>query len=538
MPPVAGTFFQADDVVTVRLSAPTGAAVTNRNLRLAVVCFTPCADVTQIEFHGSGSNISADDETERFVRIRLPDEASEDAAAIRLSNAPDDVVVIACLAFSARDSVFSAILPEDKAAGWSLRVASGASGSSTTHRLGSAPALSHSAGAGNHAAPPLTQLSPRSQPTALFGVYFDRRCTKHGQWELVAESSAICGQSWEPIINGVRNVVGLGRLGRIRVPPGSLEFVARAHEPQHPDYPMEPVGLAAKLRVAIGWDDMGGGSQWKSASTAAAGSADLDVACLAVDANCESIIATCFWAQLEVLGGSLEHSGDNLTGAGDGDDESITVSTMLVPPSVHSLVFVITSQNGTFGSCAKNIHFSASQQLPKTSSLASPQSPSEMSLLAFSSALEEPFSNTRAFVPCILMRSAPGSPIADGGRARTSGFWSLHVVMHDLQCIADMTAITDQRVRNKVLAFLKSSSPSSSPTGRIKFAVPAGSVRPRVVKQKPASWGSCPQQSPGGPSSAAPPSLARSATARTGFLDWRFLTVFAAFVALYGIMKL
>lgn len=39
--------------------------------------------------------------------------------------------------------------------------------------------------------------------------------------------------------------------------------------------------------------------------------------------------------------GSVVHSGDNLTGAGDGDDEVINVNLSAISPSVHKLVFVV-----------------------------------------------------------------------------------------------------------------------------------------------------------------------------------------------------
>jgi len=40
--------------------------------------------------------------------------------------------------------------------------------------------------------------------------------------------------------------------------------------------------------------------------------------------------------------GSVEHSGDNLTGAGDGDDEVIKVSLSLLPPAADKIVFPVT----------------------------------------------------------------------------------------------------------------------------------------------------------------------------------------------------
>jgi len=48
----------------------------------------------------------------------------------------------------------------------------------------------------------------------------------------------------------------------------------------------------------------------------------------------------------EAFEGAVEHSGDNLTGAGEGDDEQIAVRLGDLPPEVHALVFIITSFGG------------------------------------------------------------------------------------------------------------------------------------------------------------------------------------------------
>ncbi len=44
--------------------------------------------------------------------------------------------------------------------------------------------------------------------------------------------------------------------------------------------------------------------------------------------------------------GSLIHTGDNLTGKGEGDDESILLDLPRVPPSVVHIVFVVSSFSG------------------------------------------------------------------------------------------------------------------------------------------------------------------------------------------------
>ena len=51
--------------------------------------------------------------------------------------------------------------------------------------------------------------------------------------------------------------------------------------------------------------------------------------------------------------GSVVHSGDNLTGEGEGDDEVITVDLDRLPASVQTIVFVVSSFRGdTFDSIA------------------------------------------------------------------------------------------------------------------------------------------------------------------------------------------
>lgn len=58
--------------------------------------------------------------------------------------------------------------------------------------------------------------------------------------------------------------------------------------------------------------------------------------------------AVVFFNNLSVAG--LQHSGDNLTGEGDGDDEQITVDLAGVPQNVQEIAVVVASYSGeTFG---------------------------------------------------------------------------------------------------------------------------------------------------------------------------------------------
>lgn len=53
-----------------------------------------------------------------------------------------------------------------------------------------------------------------------------------------------------------------------------------------------------------------------------------------------------WFRQLSSKDGSIKHSGDNLTGEGDGDDETINVDLQRLPASVQHLVFTVNSFRG------------------------------------------------------------------------------------------------------------------------------------------------------------------------------------------------
>ncbi|AEI37931.1 TerD family protein [Zymomonas mobilis] len=72
---------------------------------------------------------------------------------------------------------------------------------------------------------------------------------------------------------------------------------------------------------------------------------DLDASCLLID-NKASIIDTVWFRQLQSKDGSVIHSGDNLTGDGEGDDEIIYVDLSKLPSSVLTLIFTINSFQG------------------------------------------------------------------------------------------------------------------------------------------------------------------------------------------------
>ena len=98
-----------------------------------------------------------------------------------------------------------------------------------------------------------------------------------------------------------------------------------------------------KIIMGLGWDAvktkgfLGFGSKTQEI--------DLDASCILFDEQGKQVDAAWF-RQLKSKDGSVVHTGDNRTGAGDGDDEQIMVDLTRVPAHVKSLVFTVNSFTG------------------------------------------------------------------------------------------------------------------------------------------------------------------------------------------------
>ena len=96
----------------------------------------------------------------------------------------------------------------------------------------------------------------------------------------------------------------------------------------------EAPGLTAVI-VGLGWD----------ARSTTGTEFDLDASAIMVDANGrvtpgdEGFV---FFNNLRSPDGSVEHTGDNLTGEGEGDDEQIKVDLAAVPAEVDKVVFPVS----------------------------------------------------------------------------------------------------------------------------------------------------------------------------------------------------
>lgn len=100
-------------------------------------------------------------------------------------------------------------------------------------------------------------------------------------------------------------------------------------------------GTLTRVRMGLGWDAM----KKKGLFGSKKQDIDLDASALLFDAGGQ-LVDSVWFQQLRSKDGSVQHTGDNLTGAGEGDDESILVDLTAVPAGVKTLVFVVNSFTG------------------------------------------------------------------------------------------------------------------------------------------------------------------------------------------------
>jgi tellurium resistance protein TerD len=95
----------------------------------------------------------------------------------------------------------------------------------------------------------------------------------------------------------------------------------------------EAPGLS-KMVIGLGWD--------ARATDGAAFDIDGSVFLLKADGKVRADVDMVFYNNLKSSDGSVTHSGDNKTGAGDGDDETVTVDLSLVPAEVDKIAVCVT----------------------------------------------------------------------------------------------------------------------------------------------------------------------------------------------------
>ncbi|GAA1897218.1 TerD family protein [Streptomyces durmitorensis] len=117
------------------------------------------------------------------------------------------------------------------------------------------------------------------------------------------------------------------------------------------------LGGVTRLSIGVSWDPTVGSSGGLMGKLRQKAGTDLDLIAIAMSGADPVRLAGL--DSLDPLGnGSLVHSGDNQTGKGDGDDETVTVEFERVPDNITSIVFVAAAykKRSAFQN-ARNISF-------------------------------------------------------------------------------------------------------------------------------------------------------------------------------------
>jgi len=96
-------------------------------------------------------------------------------------------------------------------------------------------------------------------------------------------------------------------------------------------------GTLKKVILGLGWDVADGGP-------------DIDCDAIAILCGENGKTAgrqdTVYFGNLKHPSGAVTHTGDNLTGAGEGDDEQIIVDLSRIPENIHRIVFAVSIYKG------------------------------------------------------------------------------------------------------------------------------------------------------------------------------------------------
>jgi len=112
----------------------------------------------------------------------------------------------------------------------------------------------------------------------------------------------------------------------------------------------EAGGSLTQVTMGLGWDPVKKGGMLGGLFGSSGGSIDLDASCVMFD-EARKVVDMVWFRQLKSKDGSILHTGDNLTGEGEGDDEQIIVNLDKIPANIKSLVFTVNSFTGqTFDS--------------------------------------------------------------------------------------------------------------------------------------------------------------------------------------------
>jgi len=102
----------------------------------------------------------------------------------------------------------------------------------------------------------------------------------------------------------------------------------------------EAGGELTMVRMGLGWDPL------KKRSMFGNRDVDIDLDASAVMFADRQLADVAFYNSLRSKDGSVSHQGDNRTGAGEGDDETVLIDLNRVAAHISSIVFIVTSYEG------------------------------------------------------------------------------------------------------------------------------------------------------------------------------------------------
>ncbi len=114
--------------------------------------------------------------------------------------------------------------------------------------------------------------------------------------------------------------------------------------------------VLGRVLVGLGWDPIKAtGGFFKKLFSSAGADIDCDASVLMLEAGDKLTTKSdvVYFGNLRSAGDSIIHTGDNLTGEGDGDDEQILVDLNSIPQRITKLLFVVN----IFSAATKNQHF-------------------------------------------------------------------------------------------------------------------------------------------------------------------------------------
>jgi len=95
-----------------------------------------------------------------------------------------------------------------------------------------------------------------------------------------------------------------------------------------------------QIKIGLGWD------KERTAGFIGTGAPDIDLDASAVQFTGTQLFDLAFYNNLSTRDGSVVHQGDNLTGAGEGDDEVIAVDLTKVYAKVDTIAILVSSYQG------------------------------------------------------------------------------------------------------------------------------------------------------------------------------------------------